>query len=362
MTKEEVGNKALEATKNYSRCSVALGTGMGKTKLGLTHADIRGAPNKKILIVGPKLSVFTTWKEEAVKYNLSHTLVNADFCVYRSLHKKNPTDYDLIYFDECHNLLESHLEFLNNTTADILGLTGTPPVNKRSIKYKIIQTYCPIVYEYKTDTAVSDGLLNDYLIIVHKLPLNTEKTLSIETKHKKFMTSELLNYKYLTTRTLTTFGKQQQFSRIMRMKQMMVYPSKEKYAKKLFDSIQDKCMLFANEKAQADRLCTYSYHSGNPDSERNLEWFKQGKITKLSSILQLKEGINVPDLRQSIVMHAYANNVNFHQRLGRILRLNPDETAIMHILCYKDTVDEEWVTSALEPFNPEKIKWKEYVW
>jgi superfamily II DNA or RNA helicase len=35
------------------------------------------------------------------------------------------------------------------------------------------------------------------------------------------------------------------------------------------------------------------------------------------------------------------------QRLGRLLRLNPDEKAIIHILCYEDTVDEAWVNQAL---------------
>ena len=54
--------------------------------------------------------------------------------------------------------------------------------------------------------------------------------------------------------------------------------------------LKDKCILFANTQAQADRLCDYSYHSQNPDSERNLELFKEGTIDKLSSVLQLNEG------------------------------------------------------------------------
>ena len=44
------------------------------------------------------------------------------------------------------------------------------------------------------------------------------------------------------------------------------------------------------------------------------------------------------------------------QRIGRLLRLNPTETATCHILCYKGTQDERWVESALKSFDENKIK------
>jgi superfamily II DNA or RNA helicase len=100
------------------------------------------------------------------------------------------------------------------------------------------------------------------------------------------------------------------------MKAMMEYPSKEKYAAKLFESINTKCILFANTQDQADRLCKYSYHSNNPQSDINLDLFKTGMITKLSTVLQLSEGVNVPDLKQGIIMHAYGNERKAAQRIN----------------------------------------------
>jgi superfamily II DNA or RNA helicase len=85
--------------------------------------------------------------------------------------------------------------------------------------------------------------------------------------------------------------------------------------------------------------------------------FKQGVIDKLSCVLQLSEGVNIPELRSGIIMHAYGNERKSSQRIGRLLRLNPGETAIVHILCYKDTVDEKWVTEALKDFDQKKIKY-----
>jgi superfamily II DNA or RNA helicase len=107
-------------------------------------------------------------------------------------------------------------------------------------------------------------------------------------------------------------------------------------------------------------MCTHSYHSNNPDSETNLQDFKAGNITKLSCVLQLNEGVNISGLKQGIIMHAYGNERKASQRIGRLLRLNPDDKAIVHILCYVGTVDEKWVKEALEDFDQSKIAWRNY--
>ena len=56
-------------------------------------------------------------------------------------------------------------------------------------------------------------------------------------------------------------------------------------------------------------------------------------------------------------MHAYGNERKTAQRIGRLLRLSPDQTAICHILCYKNTMDEKWVQQALKTFDQSKIKY-----
>jgi superfamily II DNA or RNA helicase len=361
MKREEIQKNALNATLNLNRCGLALGTGVGKTLVGLTHAERENASLKSILIVAPKLSVLDSWKKQAVKHKKEHVLANAEFTTYLSLNKKDPKAYDIVYLDECHNLLDSHRAFLNEYKGMILGLTGTPPKKQNSEKGRMVSTFCPMVYTYVVDEAVEDNILNDYRIIVHKLQLNTKNILPVVTKKKTFYTSEINNYKYWSGRIeMAKTPKQIQLARIMRMKAMMEYSSKEVYAKKLLSSIQSKCIIFANTQKQAEKLCTYSYHSNNPDSEENLKLFEEGKINKLSCVLQLSEGVNIPNLRQGIIMHAYGNERKSSQRIGRLLRLNPDETAIVHILCYVDTVDETWVKEALEGYAQDKIEWRTY--
>ena len=138
---------------------------------------------------------------------------------------------------------------------------------------------------------------------------------------------------------------------------MMDFRTKEHYTKHLLSEIEDKCIVFCHTQDQADRICNYSYHSNNDESEENLQQFKDGNISELSCVMQLNEGINIPDLRAGIIMHAYGNERKSNQRIGRLLRLNPEDTAIVHILCYKGTVDERWVNEALKDLDSTKIKY-----
>jgi superfamily II DNA or RNA helicase len=172
-----------------------------------------------------------------------------------------------------------------------------------------------VVYTFKADDAVENKILNDYQIIVHQLKLNVCKGYQAVMKNKSFVTSEYDNYVYWSRRIVVGSGNMHML-RVMRMKAMMEYPTKEKYTRKLMESISTKCIVFANTQAQADRLCDYSYHSGNKESEDNLLLFKEGKINKLSTVLQLNEGVNIPNLKQGIIMHAYGNERKASQRIN----------------------------------------------
>jgi superfamily II DNA or RNA helicase len=366
MNKDQIQEHALSVLLSLFSCpgrlrvGLDISMGVGKTLLALKFLN-KTAVSAKILVVGPKLTVKKTWLDECDTHELSHIKDDMSFVVYRSLNKiPDINSYQYIILDECHNLLESHRSILTKFNGHIIGLTGTPPRYKHTGKGKMVNDFCPITYNYKTDEAVDDGILNDYVIYVHLIDLNTDNT--FYKKNKKgggYYTSEKKMYEYWCNAIDDAPDGQQQLARIMRMKAMMSFPSKEKYARELIDFIDDKVLLFANTKDQASKLCNNTYFSGNSESEVNLEKFKAGMITKLAAVLQLNEGINIPDLKQGIIMHAYGNERTTSQRLGRLLRLKPNETGKIHILCYKNTVDVQWVESALASFDQSKIKWVE---
>lgn len=359
MDRQDIQLEALAATDSKQRCSVVLGTGVGKTLVGLNYINRNTTPLMKVLVVAPKKAIFQSWKDDAEKFDMHHLLGRMVFTTYLSLNKHNPQDYNAVCLDECHSLLDSHRGFLQLYKGKVLGLTGTPPKYGQSEKGRLVQEFCPVVYTFKADDAIENGILNDYQIVVHQIQLDKCKGYVAQMKERSFVTSEYENYVYWSRRIDVGSGNMHML-RVMRMKAMMEYQSKEKYTKKLMESINTKCIVFANTQAQADRLCDYSYHSGNKESEDNLLMFKSGEITKLSTVLQLNEGVNIPNLKQGIIMHAYGNERKASQRIGRLLRLNPDDKAIVHILCYMDTIDEKWVKEALEGFDQTKVMWKDF--
>jgi len=354
-----VQDDALGIALKNKRCGLGISMGVGKTRIGIRHMIANIDPFINYLVVVPKHSVTESWKDEFKKMEAEELLNHVTFTTYLSLNKQDPKFYDIVYLDECHSILPSHEGFLSMFNGKILGLTGTPPRDKQSIKGRLVQKYCPIKYTFDVDSATDSNILNDYKIIVHELELS--KLPQLKKKNKKggfWYTSEYKDYQYVTGRVAEAQSpKQIQLARIMRMRALMDYTSKEAYVKSMLKNISDKCIVFANTQAQADRICKHSYHSNNDQSDYNLELFSDGRIDKLSCVLQLSEGVTIPNLKQGIIMHAYGNEKKTAQRIGRLLRLNPSETAICHILCYKGTQDKQWVSSALKSFDENKIQY-----
>lgn len=361
MNREDIQREALSEAIKHKRCGLAISMGVGKTRIAIQHIIKNYEPLRTYLIVVPKNAVIESWKDEMTKMNLDIEIYgHIEFVNYRSLNKCTiPNKYEVVYLDECHNLLPSHEEFFKNYDYKILGLTGTPPTNKGSEKYNMVQKYCPIVYRFSVDEATDNNILNDYQIVVHKLRLSGIP--NFQKKNKKggyWYTSEIKDYEYCNSRyNQAVTSKQQQFAAIMRMRALMDYKTKESYIKSMLKVAKNKTIIFANTQDQADRVCDYSYHSKNKNSDYNLELFSDGRINQLSCVLQLSEGISIPNLRQGIIMHAYGNERKTAQRIGRLLRLSPDQKATCHILCYENTVDEKWVDKALESFDSNKIKY-----
>jgi len=357
--RESIQKEALEEAYKHKRCGLAISMGVGKTRIAIKHFQKNYNPFIKALVVIPKLSIKISWLNELKKMNLENLESHFVFTTYLSINKHNTNNYDVVYLDECHNLLQSHSTFLSNFKGKILGLTGTPPVKQNTIKYEMVKTYCPIVFNFSVDQATDKKILNDYQIIVHQLSLSNVPNLKKKKKNGGFWyTTEKKDYDYFDNRCfLAETPKQKQFASIMRMRALMDYNTKELYVKSILQNLSNKCVVFANTQKQADRICKYSYHSKNPQSDYNLELFSDGRIDKLSCVMQLSEGITIPNLKQGIIMHSYGNERKTTQRIGRLLRLNPNEKSTCHILCYTNTQDEKWLEIALKDFDKSKIKY-----
>ena len=370
--KQALQDQVLATIQGRRLAGIALNMGLGKTLLGLRDMDRLLAASqppdqtvgKPFLVAAPTQAILDSWPQEARKFGLAHLLDHIEFTTYRSLGKALAAGIcQKLYLDECHALKDSHEPGLKAHVAkkrSILGLTGTPPAQANSEKGRLVATYCPIVVDYTTDEAVLAGLLNDYRLVVHRLPLRTVRDYVLTTKSgSQFTTSERENYAYWSKRLANAAQDQLPIEtlRILRMQALMNYPGKGHYMRYLADQQTDKVLLFTCNQQQAEAQADHTYHSKNKHSEANLALFNAGKIQRLACVAQLSEGISIANLRVGIIWHAFGNERKAAQRIGRLLRLNPDQTATVHLLMYQDTVDEQWVTQALDAFDPTKISY-----
>ncbi|WP_177204902.1 DEAD/DEAH box helicase [Hymenobacter arizonensis] len=363
----------LAVVHNRQLAGVAVAMGVGKTLIGLrdmarllSDTQRLGPTTTPFLVAAPTKTILDSWPQEAHKFGLAHLLDAITFTTYRSLSKTlGQGPYHKLYLDECHALKDSHEPALKSHVArkqSILGLTGTPPAQADTEKGRLVATYCPMLVDYTTDEAVLAGLLNDYRLVVHRLPLSSVRDYVVAFQSgSQFTTSERESYQYWSTRLANAAQDKLPVEtlRLLRMQALMHYPSKGRYMAHLASQFKEKVLLFTCNQQQAEEQAEHTYHSKNKESQANLAKFNTGEIHRLACVAQLSEGVNIPNLRIGIIWHAFGNERKAAQRIGRLLRLNPDQTATVHLLMYQDTVDEHWVTQALAAFDPAKISYVE---
>ena len=369
--KQALQDHILTLVQDQRLAGVAVAMGVGKTLIGLRDMErllagerLAGSATKPFLVAAPTTAILASWPAEARKFGLAHLLDHITFTTYRSLSKTlSSGHYYKLYLDECHALKDSHEPGLKAHVARkqcILGLTGTPPAQPDSEKGRLVATYCPMLVDYTTDEAVLAGLLNDYRLVVHRLPLSPVRDYVVTLPSgSQFTTSERDNYQYWSTRLANAAQDKLPVEtlRLLRMQALMQYPSKGRYMTYLASQFSEKVLLFTCNQQQAEQQAAHTYHSKNKESQANLAKFNTGEIQRLACVAQLSEGINIPHLRIGIIWHAFGNERKAAQRIGRLLRLNPQETATVHLLMYQDTVDEHWVAQALAAFDPTKISY-----
>lgn len=345
--REQVQNEAYRALMSKDRASGDISVRLGKTLIGLKITQ----NFSKVLISYPNESIKSAWINDSLKFNIN--LDNCIFTTHLSLSKYNLEDFDCIILDEVDTVSEAQWQWIEKYNPKVIkGLSGTMP--KKGIKKDYINIYCPIVYTKKLDET-TNITSKDYTIFVHLLNPSTEKNLPLS-KGRFWSEKAKIDFwekKYQSSRNFMDMLKV--------IQSIQNSPTKFKYLKQLSNKI-DRCLIFLETQKQCDELGYISYHSGNKQelNEINLNLFNnlQG-VNKLSCVKQLSAGIQFPNLSKAIILHTYASNNKFAQRFGRILSLvdNPEKEAEVHILCLKGTKDEVWTATALEEFNPEKIKY-----
>lgn len=363
--KSEIQDEALQTwVDNNCIGALAMATGSGKSKVALLAIDylvkVLKVKKPKICLIVPTESLRDhNWLEEFKKWKMTKYYKFLDRYCYVSINKIFDENYDLVILDELHNITESNSKFfMQNVSTRILGLSATPPTDET--KKMLLKIHCPVIYEYKLDSAVEDNVVAPYKINLVEIQLNSiDKYISAGTKDKPFMTTEYSHYQYLSKLILQhKYGGRAQaamFAQLNRQRFLGNLKSKMDVAKLIRDKymIDERALFFCHSIAQAEELCSDTFHSKS--SDKALKKLRSKEISKLSCVKALNEGENIPDLDSAIIIQINSVERNLIQQTGRIVRWRPNHEATIWVLVAVGTQDEVWWNKCSENLDKQKI-------
>lgn len=385
--------------KSGCKGTLALATGVGKTRCGVVAADEEAKKFNKTLIIVPTQNLRDKeWMDEIKKWS-SRLYVDAGLirieCI-QSVYKWDDFDeYKLVIVDEIHMTLSPQFrKIYPKIKTKLLGLTATPPEDDHQLK--VLNKYAPIVYEYGLDKAVENELLSDYQIFNIGVDLPTKEQVKYHFFSQKFDKAKrvLSNYIYRTkNRELknafdaaqhlkdldpkiypkeekSAIAAAKEFWQFMSMRKWVCYNNSNKI-KIVLDILQlypeRKWIIFtksikncekiteAINKLKHKQLSATSYHSqiSDADREKILKNFerKNSKHNVLVSVDALIAGYNLPEINSAIATSGVSVSRVGTQQLGRILRKVEGKLGLFFNLYSKDTQEFQWLRKRTEKFK-----------
>lgn len=374
LDKDKIQKEALQAwIDSGKKGTVEIVTGLGKTFIFL-HALYTMPKNDG------KINLFlaeTTTREadleaDILKYNkLFNVNVRNDYILqfrcYQTVYKWKKKEFGLVGCDEIHEMLSpeySHFVY-NNTFDGIIGMSAT--IN-RKIAYEIngklitkgmmIDNIAPVCYRYSINQGQKEGTsrkLNVYVIYQELDSVN--KTVAAGNARTKFFQTEKASYDYWDKE-----HKRSWFIEDKEMKDMKIritstkrsnllfnLPSKIDTVKQLLKSIEGKTILFGNSLDSLLKITKNVVSSRYSDDQNKLirDNFDKDKIDLIGSFKKLRQGANLKELDNCILMSYYSSEVHAVQQFGR-LRKNGDKVGNVFILLTKETQEEIWFSKMIE--------------
>jgi len=362
-----IHEQAKQAFLTHKKGILHISMGVGKTKIAIDLINT----DSKTLVVAPFTSVLDSWKEEFIKWNKSDA--NVVYTTTASLGKHTKNTFDLVVLDEIH--LYSINQLSKVPSGRLLGLTGT--LSDSSVAEIREQLNLNVIFTYDIERAIRDGIIADYRVKVVEVSLDdTYKYIEGGTKLKPFLTTEKAQYDYLTKQfnqikfaEWNAIGSDKKKYALIKMqfaskRAKLIYSCKSKLnaASRIINNYpEDRLLVFTTLTDSANQLCEHQYHS--KADKKNLDRFSNGEIDKLAVVNMANVGLNIKPLHRAVVHQFQSSEETAQQRMGRLLRLeynNPEKIAVIHVICAVNTVDEDWVKSALKNVPKSKLEYIHY--
>jgi superfamily II DNA or RNA helicase len=384
--KDAEQRKALNnwVKSNYNG-SIIAGTGFGKSRCGVLavnftfqrRADMKGA---KALVLVPTQQLQDQFKDEFIKWGFEHLLESIEVMCYQSAYKLKGNHYDIVVCDEIHlGLSPEYRKFFKNNTYDkLLCMTATLPEEQEY--QELLETISPITYKITLDECVNLGLVAPYEIICVPIKLTDVEQADYKKANNTFVYAKYVlgqfdafdQAKFIMGPGKNTASSQEkaaaaQFYRSIRARKTVVDHANNKIAmlqKIVIKSIGEKILVFGgsneftNKLADATETFSTVYHSGKTkkQKEKALEDFRSGDKPVLCSTKALNQGFDVADATMAVICGLTSKGLTMIQRVGRIIRYQPNKRGKIICLYVKDSQEEKWLKSSVKTLK--NVVWK----
>lgn len=291
---------------------------------------------------------------------------NLKFYCYQTVYKWEKGNFGLVIADEIHDSLSPAYSkfYINNNYQAILGLSATVDIYKKYVtdnnyftKGDLLNQIAPVIYTYTINDGKLEGIsrnLNIYVIYQELDSVN--KSIPAGNVKNKFFQTEKAAYEYWDKQ-----HKQSWFIEDLEQKELRIritstkrsnllfaLPSKINIVKKLLSSLKGKTIIFGNNIDSLLKITSNVISSRNSQihNDRIRDDFDNNKTKLIASFKKLKQGANLDNLDNCILMSYYSTEKDIIQRVGRLR--NNGKIGNVFILLTKNTQEEVWFNKMME--------------
>lgn len=308
----------------------------------------------KVLILAPRNDIFKGWVDDFAKFGWPSKPI---FCTFSSIKKLTKDKWDLVIIDEPHELSVNQQAILSKLVYDspVLGLTGTLTQKTRNELYDSLNL--DVCYKYTIEEGVDDGILADYQLIIHQVPLdNTVYKYGSIKKHTEKKWFDVTSYLKDDTKNPKT-------RQMMKLRLINIIQNSIAKMLKTRDLLQkfssDRVLVFCGVTEVADNLSIPVYHSKAKEKEIFLDFcVGGGMVNQLATIKMMQAGVTINPIHRGIINYMSGNPEDSAQKVCRFLGMeydNPDKKAEIHIVSTNENFETERLKTGLAFFDKSKI-------
>jgi superfamily II DNA or RNA helicase len=359
--------QAINEWRAASRCGVViLPTGAGKSLVAQMAIE---QTKRSTLVVVPTIDLMNQWYDLLLScfqaevgligggyYEVGALTVTTYASAFRMMERLG-NQFGLLIFDECHHLPSSVYRYAAEMAIAPfrLGLTATPERTDGADE-SLDRLIGPIVYRREAHELAGEYLA-DYQVVRINVQLTPEERATYERERaifRNFLREKRIDMGSLRGWQMFVIASARSEAG---RRAMMAYRESKRVAlgtaaklRVLSELLQrhkrERVLIFTAENEMVYRISeqflipAITHQTGIKERRQWLEAFNSGDVLALATSKVLNEGVNIPAASVAIILSGSGSLREHVQRLGRILRKQPEKEAVLYEVVTRETTEE----------------------